>query len=252
VYAFAQRRVAAESATPHSSESYLGFPSLKTRAGKRSDAGRVLPAAVSMRSPQGAYENCDWRWLPRVMHRDNEVPGVATTLMLAADKADSAGTWGLIGPTGDHLHRWRATLEELWQLKLDEVILLSRACSEALPRWDDDPVDSGAPSLERLRPRTAQAYQELADIEAAINRIETGSYGICIDCRQPMPDDWLVDEPQVSYCPECSLRLLSWLPWGSRPAAQAPRTSSVPEGTAVAQRARPRRDEARELAGVGG
>lgn len=44
----------------------------------------------------------------------------------------------------------------------------------------------------------------LAECEAALGRIESGSYGFCEDCRQPIPRERLKVLPYVRYCLACA------------------------------------------------
>ena len=44
---------------------------------------------------------------------------------------------------------------------------------------------------------------ELAMIEAALARIDAGSYGECIDCAAPIPEKRLKASPEASRCIAC-------------------------------------------------
>jgi DnaK suppressor protein len=116
--------------------------------------------------------------------------------------------------------RWRVPLGELWQRKLDEVVALSAAC-KGTAYVDNDRLSDPAvvPSL-RLHDRATRAFEDLAEIEDAMARIEDGDYGRCAGCGQPMPEEWLAEEPQVRYCPDCALQLVAWNSSSARPAVQ--------------------------------
>lgn len=43
----------------------------------------------------------------------------------------------------------------------------------------------------------------LADVEAALERMREGRYGICPLCREPIPLNHLVVVPQARYCGRC-------------------------------------------------
>lgn len=45
--------------------------------------------------------------------------------------------------------------------------------------------------------------QLLADVEAALNRIENGTYGDCAGCGQPIAEERLEALPQAPYCVDC-------------------------------------------------
>ena len=46
----------------------------------------------------------------------------------------------------------------------------------------------------------AASAQQRAEVEAALARIENGSYGICVDCGQPIPDARLEVRPEAARC----------------------------------------------------
>jgi RNA polymerase-binding transcription factor DksA len=43
----------------------------------------------------------------------------------------------------------------------------------------------------------------LADIDAALGRLEAGAYGICVSCGQDIPEARLVATPAVQTCISC-------------------------------------------------
>jgi DnaK suppressor protein len=151
--------------------------------------------------------------------------GAVSTLTVAADRVDSASAYDSTCDVSEVRH-WRAALESRWTRALEEIIVLSRACAEAWQASADDTADPVPVSLARLNDRTELAYQDLADIGAAIDKLHTGSFGICEGCERPMPPDWLADEPQVPRCPDCSLRMVRWRPTPVRTAVTRTRTSA--------------------------
>ena len=108
------------------------------------------------------------------------------------------------------LPRWRDRLERQWRLQVEEIIELSLAYHEAASarRVGGRPELPGAPTrqLRRMLARTALAHQLLAEIEAALGRIDAASYGICEQCGLRLKADWLEASPQIRYCPECCVR----------------------------------------------
>jgi RNA polymerase-binding transcription factor DksA len=99
----------------------------------------------------------------------------------------------------------RAELESRWQRKLDEAVVLSQACAE-IADGGDEFADLTSHPYARLQSRTQRAYDDLADIDDAIARIDSGTFGICSDCERPMPEDWLAEEPTAQQCPGCASR----------------------------------------------
>ena len=49
-----------------------------------------------------------------------------------------------------------------------------------------------------------QARQRLAEVDAAMARVEAGAYGICLRCGQPIPDERLEARPTAAYCVSCA------------------------------------------------
>ncbi len=46
---------------------------------------------------------------------------------------------------------------------------------------------------------------QLRAVEEALNRIEQGMYGICIDCEEAIPEQRLLADPAVSRCVNCQI-----------------------------------------------
>ena len=42
--------------------------------------------------------------------------------------------------------------------------------------------------------------QQRAEVEAALKRIDDGTYGVCVDCGQPIPDARLEVRPEAARC----------------------------------------------------
>ncbi|MGJ8534841.1 MAG: TraR/DksA family transcriptional regulator [Alphaproteobacteria bacterium] len=45
---------------------------------------------------------------------------------------------------------------------------------------------------------------ELKAIEAALSRIESGTFGICAQCEEPIPDQRLEAIPMAALCQKCA------------------------------------------------
>ena len=48
--------------------------------------------------------------------------------------------------------------------------------------------------------------QEVRDIEAAVGRMDDGSYGVCIDCRQEIDHERLSAFPTAKRCIRCQVQ----------------------------------------------
>lgn len=49
-----------------------------------------------------------------------------------------------------------------------------------------------------------QARGELRDIDAALSRIDEGTYGVCVRCGQPIGDERLEFLPTTTVCADCA------------------------------------------------
>jgi RNA polymerase-binding transcription factor DksA len=56
----------------------------------------------------------------------------------------------------------------------------------------------------RLARQAVAERQALAEIEAALDRIATGSYGECEQCRRPVAAAVLAVRPDARYCGLCA------------------------------------------------
>src|SRR5262245_23967045 len=113
---------------------------------------------------------------------------------------------------------YRASLEDLWRQKVDQIVVLSIAYHDDMP---PGPVADSTPSPLRadapLMRRMLRAHEDLALIEDAIDRTKAGTYGICGSCEQPIAADWLAGAPYVRDCPAC----LSQTSWSGVPAPRS-------------------------------
>lgn len=99
----------------------------------------------------------------------------------------------------------RAELEELLaRLERDEAsIRHDRADATA-----DDEHDPEGTTLsgewQKLDGLQRSMKAELADVLAALARIDDGTYGICIRCGQPIPKGRLEVRPMATMCVPCA------------------------------------------------
>ncbi|CAL9649758.1 RNA polymerase-binding transcription factor DksA [Streptomyces sp. enrichment culture] len=61
----------------------------------------------------------------------------------------------------------------------------------------------GAGQIEVRVKLAASARMVLADVEAALTRMDTGTYGTCHLCRRPIQRERLLIVPQARYCARC-------------------------------------------------
>jgi len=70
------------------------------------------------------------------------------------------------------------------------------------PDWVDQASDEGAVRL--LAELTERERSEVAEIDAALARIERGTYGVCLSCGGPVERGRLRALPEARLCLACS------------------------------------------------
>ena len=82
---------------------------------------------------------------------------------------------------------------------------MAAAASEA---GTDDEHDPEGATLAFERQHTAallaRAREQIAEIDAAIGRLDEGTYGICVRCGQPVGRDRLAARPAAATCVRCA------------------------------------------------
>lgn len=71
-----------------------------------------------------------------------------------------------------------------------------------------DPADAGANLSEADRTEAVlhSAQQQRGKVLAALTRVQEGTYGLCVDCRKPVPEGRLEARPDASRCVACQGR----------------------------------------------
>jgi DnaK suppressor protein len=82
---------------------------------------------------------------------------------------------------------------------------LERHEQAGLPRRSDDTDDDATASSMRDADvvALARAARELALIDAACERLADGSYGVCVDCGDPIVAQRLLVYPEAARCAQC-------------------------------------------------
>ncbi len=72
-------------------------------------------------------------------------------------------------------------------------------------QFDEESGEGGTVTVDRERDLalSAQALQAVAEIDAALGRIEAGTYGVCERCQQPIPKPRLRALPYARLCVAC-------------------------------------------------
>jgi len=104
-------------------------------------------------------------------------------------------------PTTVHDQRTaRSVLEEQWQQQVADIIELSY---DALTPADDDEDGSRANERHVTTQLLAAARQQLVETEAALARLDDSTYGLCVDCSNPISAERLEILPAARYCVAC-------------------------------------------------
>lgn len=105
----------------------------------------------------------------------------------------------------------RQRLEEICS-ELDRSITVLNNTGEQ-EQWSreypQDPADAGAnlSESERSEAVLAVARRQRSDVVAALRRIDTGTYGTCVDCGTLVPEGRLEAKPEAARCVACQGRL---------------------------------------------
>lgn len=93
----------------------------------------------------------------------------------------------------------RANLREQLLFRREQL----RHIAATAPRSQGPCPPGSAARAEVHRKLAASARMVLADVRAALRRIEEGSYGSCPLCRGPVGRERLLVVPQARYCARC-------------------------------------------------
>ncbi|MEJ8632627.1 MULTISPECIES: TraR/DksA family transcriptional regulator [Streptomyces] len=96
-----------------------------------------------------------------------------------------------------------ALRENLHEQRLFRQEQLQQIADTAAPRTDALLDRQAASQIEVRVKLAASARMVLADVEAALARMDDGRYGACHLCRQPIARERLMIVPQARYCARC-------------------------------------------------
>ena len=74
-----------------------------------------------------------------------------------------------------------------------------------LSDYPDHPADLASETFEREKDLTIRgnARDLLERVEDALRKMDNGTYGICSNCKQPIPEGRLRAMPSAVYCVKC-------------------------------------------------
>src|SRR5918912_4265283 len=105
-------------------------------------------------------------------------------------------------PLFERLPEYRAVLEEQWRQQVAHIIELSYAALSPSPQ-ESDGDGSAANTLQATTRLIAAARQQLEETEAALGRVDDGSYGLCCSCGEPVLPERLEIMREARYCLGC-------------------------------------------------
>lgn len=122
-------------------------------------------------------------------------PGTALS-----DLSGLPGLSALPALSAEDLAVLRANLREQWLFRQEQLRQLS---ASAPARAGAGPDDRAASRIEVHAKLVSSARMVLADVEAALARMDRDDYGICHLCRGPVARERLLIVPQARYCGRC-------------------------------------------------
>lgn len=112
-----------------------------------------------------------------------------------ADRADSLRARLVKGEPG--MSRMEAEAREV-------LLRRRRSIADITPSLPGDPAARWSDYEAAPEPRSDVVRRELAEIDAALERIQEGRYGTCLSCGGPMGLQRLRAIPEARYCVACS------------------------------------------------
>lgn len=100
----------------------------------------------------------------------------------------------------ERLPEYRLLLEEQWRRQVADIVALSY---EALTPASERDTAVDIDDLHVNARLIAAARQQLEDTEAALARVDDGTYGRCGNCTAPIGAERLEVLPAARYCVEC-------------------------------------------------
>jgi DnaK suppressor protein len=100
----------------------------------------------------------------------------------------------------DRLPEYRMLLEEQWRRQVADIVALSY---EALTPASERDAALHIEDLHVNARLIAAARQQLEETEAALARVDAGTYGRCGNCETPIGAERLEVLPAARYCVAC-------------------------------------------------
>lgn len=109
-------------------------------------------------------------------------------------------------PAAHSAHRPRLAPDVLARLRAELVALLGEAAVPSVSDGTEGAADPEAVSERHARAILDQRGRELRDaVEAALRRLDDGTYGRCASCRELLPIERLEAVPYADVCVACAV-----------------------------------------------
>ena len=94
------------------------------------------------------------------------------------------------------------------QAALREAVVKTREARSLTFTDDEHDPEGSTASLDQARDTALLAHltRTLAELDAARERLETGTYGVCERCRRPIAAERLTARPEARRCIACAGR----------------------------------------------
>jgi DnaK suppressor protein len=103
-------------------------------------------------------------------------------------------------------------LHEAWRLTGDERALGEARDLEGGPGTDSADVASDVAEEEVVEALERNVRRQLFDVERALHRLDSGRYGLCEECGQPIDPARLTALPSARNCLDCQRRIETHAP----------------------------------------
>ena len=100
------------------------------------------------------------------------------------------------------LEEMRDRLKHLYGDLGEEMHLHKQEIRQEMPRGQEDALPYRE-ELELIEKEDSMEDDELLLIEEALQRIEDGTFGTCLDCGKPIPIERFRALPHAKYCVPC-------------------------------------------------
>jgi RNA polymerase-binding transcription factor DksA len=102
----------------------------------------------------------------------------------------------------------RKRLEEMREELDRSIAVLRTQGAGSVEGYPQDAADAGASLSEADRTEAIldSARGQRAEVLAALARIQDSSFGLCVDCRTPIPDGRIEARPDAARCVNCQAR----------------------------------------------